>query len=84
MGGVLRNQRRLRPLERHEPAYAILNDSAHEYGLLHYYIDRERQRGQLEACGFELAECLDLDGRTLAAGDDAPGCAELHYLARRL
>jgi SAM-dependent methyltransferase len=81
---VLRNQRRLRPFEREEREYAILNDCAHEYGLLHYYVDRESQRRQLEACGFELLDCLDLDGASLPPGDDAPGCPELHYLARRV
>lgn len=78
----VRNRRRLRRYERHEPGYAILNDSAHGYSLLHYYVSPAAQRRQLEEQGFELLECLDLDGRAVEQGDGPPEPAELHYVAR--
>ena len=43
------------------PDYAIVNDSAHHYSILHYYISRDDQERQLAEHGFELIECLDLD-----------------------
>lgn len=78
-----RNRRRMRALERREADYAILNDLAHDYSLLHYYIRRDDQERQLDQVGYELVECLDLDGRTINAGDAASHCSELHYVARR-
>jgi SAM-dependent methyltransferase len=79
----LRNRRRLAPLQRDEPDYAILNDCAHSFGLLHYYVSRTDQARRLSEQGFDLLECLDLDGRLVEAGDDVPECSELHYVARR-
>jgi SAM-dependent methyltransferase len=78
-----RNRRRLLPFERTEPGYSILNDISHDFSALHYYISRDAQEQQLADNGFELLECLDLDGRHLEAGDDAPDCPELVYVARR-
>ncbi len=51
--------------------------------MLHYYVSRASQANQLSDLGFELVECLDLDGQAVGAGDDAVGCSELHYGARR-
>lgn len=78
-----RNRRRLLPLAREEPGYAILNDISHDFSALHYYIWRDAQEQQLAEHGFELEECLDLDGRQVAGDKDASGCSELHYIARR-
>jgi SAM-dependent methyltransferase len=78
-----RNRRRLLPLERVEPGYSILNDISHDFLALHYYIAPEEQRLQLEEHGFDLIECLDLDGRRLEPGMTAPECPELQYVARR-
>jgi SAM-dependent methyltransferase len=77
-----RNRRRLLHLERHEETYSIANDEAHDYSLLHYYIGRDEQARQLETVGFELLECLDADGQTVAPGNTAPHSPELHYVAR--
>jgi SAM-dependent methyltransferase len=79
----VRNRRRLAPLERRTAEYAILNDEALDYGLLHYYIRRDDQSRQLEQLGYELVECLDLEGRSVPAGETAAHCPELHYVARR-
>jgi SAM-dependent methyltransferase len=89
VGGVVRlprraaNRRRLRPLEQEQSGYAILNDSAHDYSILHYYISRDDQARQLADQGFELLESLDLEGADVGAGDGAASSAELHYVARR-
>ena len=78
------NHRRLARLERDEERYAIVNDPAHGYRLLHYYIDRDEQERQLSEEDFELLECLDEDGHVVPAGEPAASSSELHYLARRL
>jgi hypothetical protein len=78
-----RNHRRLLPLQRHERDYAILTDEFSDYSLLHYYVDRDAQERQLAEAGFELLSCLDLDGREVRAGEQAPLHSELHYVARR-
>lgn len=83
MGRRVRNRRELLPQEHDEPTYAIVNDAAHDYSLLHYYISRDCQERQLAEHGFELIECLDLDGQRVAAGETAADHAELHYVARR-
>jgi SAM-dependent methyltransferase len=79
----VRNSRRLVGLQEQHPDFAIVNDSAHEYSLLHYYISRDDQARQFADEGFELVEALDLDGRTIAAGQAAEDYVELHYVARR-
>jgi SAM-dependent methyltransferase len=78
----LANRRRLRRLESSDEGYAVVNDEAHDFSLLHYYITSDAQRSQLEKSGFECLECLDLDGRPVAAGESAAHCSELHYVAR--
>lgn len=78
-----RNHRRIKSLHRFEPDYALLNDSGNNYFTLHYYVSREVQARQLAAAGFELLECLDENGRTLAPGDGDQFCASLMYVARR-
>jgi SAM-dependent methyltransferase len=79
----LRNRRRLRSLERDESGYVLRNDEAHDFGLLHYYVGRDAQESQLREAGFELLECLDLQGRTVPPGAAAAESSTLHYVARR-
>lgn len=77
----MRNRRRLARLQTRAEDHAILNDEAHEHGLLHYYIGRDDQERQLSELGYELLEVLDADGREVAHGQ--PGIAPwLHYVAR--
>lgn len=75
------NHRRLRRLEAVGADHATINDRALDFSLLHYYISPEGQERQLAAHGFELLECLDLDGARLEAGSERPDCSELHYVA---
>jgi SAM-dependent methyltransferase len=77
------NRRRLLRFERMEPEYAILVDEGHDYSLLHYYISRDAQERQFCEHGFELLDCLDLDGEPVRPGQAAERCPELHYAARR-
>lgn len=79
----LRNRRRLAPLQRAENGYAIINDEAHDFSVLHYYITRDAQERQLAEHDFELFECLDLDGQLVKSGCAARHCPELHYVASR-
>ena len=79
----VRNSRRLVGLEEQHPDFAIVNDSAHEYSLLHYYISRDDQERQFADEGFEMVEALDLDGRRIEPGQAADDYVELHYVARR-
>lgn len=77
------NRRRMRRFERSEPSYSILNDYTHGHMGLHYYISRDAQESQLTEHGFDLVECLDVDGQRVEPGDDAPSESWLHYVARR-
>jgi SAM-dependent methyltransferase len=79
----MRNHRRLAPLQYTGADYAILNDEANDHSLLHYYIGRDGQERQLARHGFELLECLALDGTTVGPGESGAGCHELHYAAAR-
>jgi hypothetical protein len=78
-----RNRRRLLAHQRSGPDHAIITDEAHDYSVLHYYIERDHQQRQLASAGFDLLECLDLDGRPVAQGERAEHHPELHYVARR-
>ena len=72
---------RLAPLERRERDHAIVNDEAHDYALLHYYIRRDDQARQLAELGYALIECLDADGHPVPAGERSAS-PWLHYVAR--
>ena len=78
----IRNRRRLAPLQRTTDEYAIVNDDTFDYGLLHYYVQRDAQERQLREAGLELIECLDPDGRPVPSGSEGAG-PWLHYIARR-
>jgi SAM-dependent methyltransferase len=75
------NRRRLGPMQRRANDHAIINDSAHHFSLLHYYIGCAAQRRQLERLGFDLVEVLELDGTSVADGT-AGQSLWLHYIAR--
>lgn len=76
------NHRRLARHQRFEGDYAILNDEAHRWRLLHYYVDRRTQAAQLDGLGFDLVLTLGPDGEELPEGDEGAGFTELHYVAR--
>jgi SAM-dependent methyltransferase len=80
----LRNRRALLSFERQGDGWAIVNDDAHTYRLVHYYISRDAQERQLREEGFELIECLDDDGKTVAPGETGEDYVELYFIARPL
>jgi SAM-dependent methyltransferase len=77
------NHSRLRRLRRSEPEYALLNDAGHDYSLLHYYIDRESQREQLERAGLRLIDVFDAEGRVADTDNIDPVSSSLFYVCRR-
>jgi SAM-dependent methyltransferase len=76
------NHIRLARHQRFETDYAIINDSAHRFGLLHHYITRAAQERQLEQARFEVVAVYGMDGRRLAATDGDAQFTELHFVAR--
>jgi SAM-dependent methyltransferase len=75
-----RNRRRLGPLQHREHDHAVINDSAHHYGLLHYYIGRAGQTRQLSELGFAVLDVLEADGPSVPPGE--PGQSNsLYYVA---
>jgi SAM-dependent methyltransferase len=79
----VRNHRRLAGAEAEHQGYEIVNDGALDYALLHYYIAPPDQARQLAELGFELLECLDLEGRAVDVTAGSSTSSELHYVARR-
>ena len=77
------NHRRLAPHEQSGEGYAVLNDEAHRFMALHYYVDRGEQERQLEAAGLDLVAIIDRSGTTLSTGDCAPRSPSLTFVARR-
>ena len=75
------NRRRLGPMQYRAADHGVFNDSAHDYGLLHYYISRSDQARQLSELGYELLEALEFDGRSVPAGEDGQG-PSIYYVAR--
>jgi SAM-dependent methyltransferase len=70
-------------LRREEVDYAILNDEAHRWQGVFYYIGPDAQMRQLESCGFEFLEALAEDGRTLRAGEPTEANGTIHYVCRK-
>jgi SAM-dependent methyltransferase len=77
------HHRRLKPRQRMETDYALLNDSGNNYDSLHYYVNRDVQLRQLVVAGFQPLECLDPSGRTLTDTADDSDFPSIHYVARR-
>ena len=79
----LYNHRRLARHEQTGDGWAILNDEAHRFMALHYYVDRGEQERQLRDAGLELVAIIDVSGTALGPGDRAPRSPSLTYVARR-
>jgi ubiquinone/menaquinone biosynthesis C-methylase UbiE len=70
-------------MKRHEvlsDEYAIINDNAHGFSLLSYYISIDKQRAQLEVAGFANTEAYDMDGKQVDADRDS---AWIYYLTQK-
>ena len=77
------NHRRVGPMRRSEDDYALINDTGHEFALLHYYIDRQHQHVQLARAGYKLLEVRDQFGQVLADDDNGEASPWLMYVALR-
>jgi ubiquinone/menaquinone biosynthesis C-methylase UbiE len=64
--------------------YAIINDVAHNYAMLTYYIDKLNQVSQLKANGFETVEIYDTLGNKLDSDSDDKDSAWIYYVARKI
>ncbi len=61
--------------------YAILNDQAHGYNMLTYYISGKKQIEQLHVAGFEVDGMWGMKGERLVSGDYVGGYS-IYYLVR--
>ncbi|MBV9395074.1 MAG: class I SAM-dependent methyltransferase [Methylobacteriaceae bacterium] len=68
---------------REETDYAILNDEAHRWQGVFYYISPHAQLRQLQSCGFEFLEALAEDGRTLRKDEPTDTNGTIHYVGRK-
>lgn len=78
------NHRRVGKLRHVEAEYALLNDGGHEYALLHYYIERKTQEGQLAGVRFRVLEVFSEFGHRLGRDDSDDDSTSLMYVAQRL
>lgn len=76
-----RNWRRLRKEQVETTDYALVNDEAHEYSLLHYYISPQAQAAQLRAAGFTDVRVYDQSGRETT--EPSPASVWMYYASRR-
>ncbi len=79
-----RNHLRNKNLQVFNELYAIINDTAHNYAMLTYYIDKVNQVKQLEDMGFETIEMYDTSGNMLNLDSDDKGSAWIYYVARKI
>lgn len=79
-----KNWRRLRQEQVETSTYALVNDDAHDYALLTYYITPVAQLDQLHEAGFTEVRIYDQQGGELESS--SPRSSEsiwLHYASRR-
>ncbi len=79
----IRNRLRNKNLQVFNEQYAIINDVAHNYAMLTYYIDKVNQVKQLEGMGFETIEMYDTPGNMLNLDSDDRDSAWIYYVARK-
>jgi ubiquinone/menaquinone biosynthesis C-methylase UbiE len=76
----LPRHQRMRKYEVRTDQYAIINDNAHGFSLLAYYISFAEQVRQLRAAGFISVEAYDMEGSPTQGDVNFPW---IYYLARR-
>ncbi len=74
-----RRRRRMRRRELVGPDHALVNDNAHDWSLLTYYVSPPDQVAQLRDAGFTVVECFDQWGEASARDERS---VWRHYLAR--
>lgn len=77
------NHAQRRSMEREGPEYALINDLAEDFRLIHYYIDQRQQRQQLAESGLDAVAVYD-DELNAVQPDAHPAKAPwIWYVARR-
>lgn len=71
---------RMKKHEERTDQYAIINDTAHGFSLLAYYISLAEQVKQLLEAGFVEVEAYDMEGNRIEQDTNFPW---IYYLARR-
>lgn len=79
-----RNHCRNRCFEEFEDDYWVLNDRAHSYQLLTYYIEQTKQVAQLRDVGFEALEVYGGRGELLPLDGADRDSSWLYYVARKI
>jgi len=77
------NYKRIKHREQFHNEFSIINDKAHYYSLLTYYIDRKHQASQINKLGFEVLEFYDIYGSLLNQHDDDSHSAWIYYVTRK-
>ena len=80
----MRNHLRNKNQQVFKDQYAIINDVAHNYAMLTYYIDKVNQIKQLEDVGFETIDMYDTLGNMLFQDSDDQDSAWIYYVAKKL
>ena len=80
----IRNRLKNRNHQVFNEQYAIINDVAHNYAMLTYYIDKVHQVSQLEDTGFETIEMYDTTGNMLNLDSDDKDSAWIYYVTRKI
>jgi SAM-dependent methyltransferase len=78
------NYLRLRRLRKTTSEYALINDNAHCFALLHYYVSRSTMNSHLKSLDFQLEDVFDTHGRPVSEHTDDSEDHSLLYVARRL
>jgi ubiquinone/menaquinone biosynthesis C-methylase UbiE len=78
------NYLRNRKCQQFKGDYSIINDRAHNYALLTYYIDKKKQISQLKKTGFETIEMYDTHGNILNSDSDDNDSAWIYYVTRKI
>ncbi|KHE91551.1 MAG: class I SAM-dependent methyltransferase [Candidatus Scalindua rubra] len=79
----IRNRLRNKNHQVFKDQYAIINDVAHDYAMLTYYIDKVNQVKQLDDMGFETIEMYDTLGNMLDMDSVDKDSAWIYYVAKK-
>ncbi len=80
----MRNRLRNKNHQVFEDQYAVINDVAHNYAMLTYYIDKVHQVKQLEDMDFSTIEMYDTLGNILNLDSDDKDSAWIYYITKKI
>lgn len=79
----LGNRRKRRYEQVFTDDYALINDEAHAYALLTYYIGKNRQVVQLADAGFKTLDMVDVNGELIEPDSNDSHSSAIHYMAQK-